>query len=177
MNMLLLPSTAMTSIVYVLFSSLSKACTVFSSPEYFPIEKYFFVSPWREYLQKKKKNVQLHKLWWLWGRWLFLHHSSVDWLTWLGENQGRSLGWWRWPVLAPRPPWLSPRNGFETGLGIRSRRQHRWRLWPWMQVHTGRGPEPPGSERWARGCTHSRAQSPRPVRSITHNITSTQYTN
>lgn len=39
------PSTAMTSMVYVLFSSLSKACTVFSSPEYFPIEKYFLVSP------------------------------------------------------------------------------------------------------------------------------------
>lgn len=38
--------------VYVLFSSLSKACTVFSSPEYFPIEKYFLVSPWREYLHE-----------------------------------------------------------------------------------------------------------------------------
>lgn len=47
------PSTAMTSIVYVLFSSLSKACTVFSSPEYFPMEKYFFVSPCREYLSRK----------------------------------------------------------------------------------------------------------------------------
>lgn len=47
----------MTSMVYVLFSSLSKACTVFSSPEYFPIEKYFFVSPWREYLHRKTKNM------------------------------------------------------------------------------------------------------------------------
>lgn len=53
MKEILRPSTAMTSMVYVLFSSLSKACTVFSSPEYLPIEKYFFVSPCREYLLKK----------------------------------------------------------------------------------------------------------------------------
>lgn len=44
--------------VYVLFSSLSKACTVLSSPEYFPIEKYFFVSPWREYLHGGERKFK-----------------------------------------------------------------------------------------------------------------------
>lgn len=95
------------------------------------------------------------------------------WLAWLGESQGRNLGWWRSPVQAPRPPWQSPHSDFETGLDLRSHRQHRWRRLLWMQVHIGHGPEPLGSERWARGCTHSHAQSPRPVKTHTQNFTHT----
>lgn len=158
MEIILRPSTAITSMVYVLFSSLSNAWTVFSSPEYFPIEKYFLVSPWREYLHRKsycsyeKSNNN--------NRDAGIFQTEI--VTLLGENLGHNLGWWQWRVLVPPLLWRSPHNGSETGSGPHSHHQCKWRLLLWKQVRIDHELKPQDSVHWAPGYTHSHAQSPTP---------------